>query len=78
MNESMHAQPERLSRLQAAEQLTDVAYALMTGGLVRLNGGRQITVPVADEVTLRRKAKTDGERVALELELSWPTTLTDD
>ena len=78
MNESMHTKPERLSRLQAAEQLTDVAYALMTGGQVRLEGGRRLTVPVADEVTLRRKTKTDGERVALELELSWPTTPTDD
>ncbi len=70
----MDVKPERLSRQQAAERLTDVAYALMTGGLVKLDGGRQITVPVADEVTLKRKAKTDDERVELELELSWSTT----
>ena len=74
MNESMHAKPERLSRQQAAEQLTDVAYSLMTGGLVKIDGGRRITVPVADEVTLKRVTKTDDERVELELELSWPTT----
>ena len=74
MSESKHAKPERLSRQQAAERLTDVAYALTTGELVKLDGGRQITVPVADEVTLKRKAKTDDERVELELELSWSTT----
>jgi hypothetical protein len=38
---------------QAAERLTDVAYALMTGGLT-LNGERQVTVPIADEIVLKR------------------------
>ena len=77
MDEST-SKPQRLSRQQAAERLTDVAYALMTGGLVRRDGDHQITVPVADEVTLKRSTRTDDERVELELELSWPTTPADD
>ena len=62
---------ERLSRQQAAERLTDVAYALMTGGELELNGDRQVLI--ADEVVLKRSGSADGDRVALELELSWST-----
>lgn len=73
MNESQQENGERLSRRQAAEWLTDVAYALMTGGELRLDGDRQITVPSADEVVLKRNGSATGDRVALELELSWST-----
>jgi amphi-Trp domain-containing protein len=73
LNESKQETSERLSRQQAAEHLTDVAYALMTGGELRLDGDRQITVPVADEVVLKRNGSANGDRVALELELSWST-----
>ena len=59
---------------EAAERLTDVAYALMTGGELRLNGDRQLRVPIADEIVLKRNGKTNGDRVELELELSWSTT----
>ena len=65
---------ERLSRQEAAERLTDVAYALMTGGELRLNGDRHLRVPIADEIVLKRNSKTNGDRVELELELSWSTT----
>ena len=73
MNESKQENGERVSRQQAAEQLTDVAYALMTGGELRLKGDRQVTVPIADEVVLKRNDSANGDRVALELELSWST-----
>ena len=73
MNESKQENGERLSRQQAAERLTDVAYALMTGGELRLNGDRQVTVPIADEIVLKRNGSANGDRVALELELSWST-----
>jgi amphi-Trp domain-containing protein len=72
LNESKQENSERLSRQQAAEHLTDVAYALMTGGELRLNGDRQVTVPIADEVVLRN-GSVNGDRVALEFELSWST-----
>ena len=71
MNESKQENGERLSRQQAAEHLTDVAYALMTGGELELNGDRK--VPIADEVVLKRNGSANGDRVALELELSWST-----
>ena len=57
MNDSKQENGERLSRQQAAERLTDVAYALTIGG----------------EVVLKRNGSADGDRVALELELSWST-----
>jgi amphi-Trp domain-containing protein len=71
LNGSTQENSERLSRQEAAERLTDVAYALLTGGELRLNGDRQ--VPIADEVVLKRNGKATGDRVELELELSWST-----
>ena len=73
MNGSTHENSERLSRQQAAEHLTDVAYALMRGGELRLNGDGQVTVPIADEVMLKRIGTATGDRIQLELELSWST-----
>jgi hypothetical protein len=60
---------ESISRQEAAERLTDIAYALMAGGSLRLEDGR--LVGVADEVVLRREGRSSPERVALALELSW-------
>ena len=63
---------ERLSPRQAAERLTDIAYALTTGGTLNLGGGHKVTVPVVDEVVLKREGKSkDGH---IKLELSWSTT----
>ena len=73
MNGSTHENGERLSRQQAAEHLTDVAYALMTGGPLTLNGERQVTVPIADEIVLKRSGTANGDRIQLELQLSWST-----
>ena len=73
MNGSTYENSERLSRQQAAERLTDVAYALTTGGELTLNGDRQVKVPIADEVVLKRIDSATGDRVELELELSWST-----
>ena len=64
---------ERLSRQQAAERLIDIAYALTAGGpLDLIAAGRRITVPVGKEVRLERCLRSNGNRVRLELELSWP------
>jgi amphi-Trp domain-containing protein len=70
---STHEYSERLSRQQAAEHLTDVAYALMMGGPLTLNGERQVTVPIADEIVLKRSGTANGDRIQLELQLSWST-----
>jgi hypothetical protein len=60
---------ETISRQEAAERLTDIAYALMAGGSLRLEGGR--LVGIADEVVLRREGRSSPDRVAVALELSW-------
>ena len=73
MNGSTHENSERLSRQQAAEHLTDVAYALMTGGPLTFDGKRQVKVPIADEIVLKRSGTAYGDRIQLELQLSWST-----
>jgi amphi-Trp domain-containing protein len=78
LSKSNHEYSERLTRRQAAERLTDVAYALTTGDPLKLGPDRQITVPIADEVVLKRESRSDGDRVELELELSWSTTAVHD
>jgi amphi-Trp domain-containing protein len=65
-------QEERLSRQQAAERLIDIAYALTAGGPLELiAAGRRITVPVENDVHLEQCLRSKGDRVELELELSW-------
>ena len=63
---------EQLSREQAAERLVDVAYALTSGGTLELSAnGVRFRVPVADAVLLRRESRQDGDRVQVEVVLSW-------
>jgi amphi-Trp domain-containing protein len=72
MSDLKHEDEERLSRRQAAERLVDIAYALTAGGPLELNAaGRRITVPVANELRLGRALRSEGDRVELELELTW-------
>ena len=69
-------QDERVSRQQAAERLIDIAYALTAGGPLELiAAGRRITVPVIEkELRLERCLRSNGDRIELELQLSWPAT----
>jgi amphi-Trp domain-containing protein len=72
MGDFKHKEAERLSRQQVAERLIDIAYALTAGGPLELSAtGRRITVPVAKEMLLERELKSRGDRVELDLELSW-------
>ena len=72
MSDRKYKDEERLSRRQAAERLVDIAYALTAGGPLELNAaGRRITVPIANELRLGRELKWEGDRVKLELELTW-------
>jgi amphi-Trp domain-containing protein len=73
MSDFQHEDREQLTRRQAAERLTDVAYALITGGPLKLGGDQQITVPIADRLTLRRESSSKDGRIEFELELSWST-----
>lgn len=60
----------RLSRQKAAERLTDIAYALTTGGRLKL-GDEEVSIPAADHVALKFATRSEGGRVELEIELSW-------
>jgi amphi-Trp domain-containing protein len=73
MSDFKHEESEQLSPQQVAERLTDLAYALATGGALKLGDDEQITVPVADHVLLERVSKSKGGRVEMALELSWST-----
>jgi amphi-Trp domain-containing protein len=64
---------EQISRQQAAERLTDVAYALTAGGRLKLDADEDVTVPVADQVILKRESKSNGDWVEIDLVLSWST-----
>jgi amphi-Trp domain-containing protein len=51
-----------------------MAYALAGAGLLELTvDGQRIAVPVADELRLERELKSKGDRVEVELELTWST-----
>jgi amphi-Trp domain-containing protein len=72
MSEFRHEASEHLSRRQAAERLTDIAYALTMGPPFDLTvGDDRISVPITDELVLEGEVTSEGERVQLELELSW-------
>ena len=63
---------EHLSRQQAAERLADIAYALTAGGTLELRAdGEEVRIPVGGDVTLKRASKSNGERVEVEVGLSW-------
>ena len=75
MSDFKHKEDELLSRQEAAERLIDIAYALTAGDRIELSAaGRRITVPVAKELCLERELKANGDRIELELQLSWSTT----
>jgi hypothetical protein len=73
VSESADENGERLSRQQAAERLTDLAYALIAGGSLPLNGGRRVALPAIDEVVFTRTTESTGDEVELRLELTWST-----
>jgi amphi-Trp domain-containing protein len=59
------------TRQEAAELLTDIAYALVIGGPLRFRiGSRQIEVPIADELLLVCETRSSGGRNELQLKLS--------
>ena len=63
---------ERLSREQPAERLADIAYALTVGRTLDLRiDGERVNLPVADDVRLTRESKANGDRIQVEVVLSW-------
>jgi len=69
-----YSDEERLSRQEAAERLTDLAYGLTSGGPIELRiGGRSVKLPVGDDLLLKRESGSNQGRTRLQLELSWST-----
>ena len=71
MSDFSYKEKERLSRHQAAERLTDIAYALTAGWRLKLGGDPEVKVPEAGPVVLKRESRSRGGRVALGIEPSW-------
>jgi amphi-Trp domain-containing protein len=61
----------RLSRQKAAERLTDIAYALTTGGRLKLGDEEEVSIPAADHVALKCATRSEDGRIELGIELSW-------
>ena len=76
MSDLEHQEERWLSRQEAAELLVDIAYTLTAGGPLELTmAGRRIKVPVANELRLGRELKSNGDRVELDVELTWSSAV---
>ena len=74
MNDMRHTETAHVLRQQAAERLTDIAYALVTGGPIELTiNGERLSLPIADGVRLKRDLKSENGQVALDVERTWST-----
>jgi hypothetical protein len=59
------------SRQEAAELLTDLAYALVVGGPLTFRlASEQIEIPIADELLVACRTRSNGGRTELVLRLS--------
>ena len=71
-----YSDEEHLSRREAAERLTDIAYGLTSGGPIELTiNGRSVKLPIGDDLVLKRESTSNHGRTRLQLELSWSTAL---
>jgi amphi-Trp domain-containing protein len=71
-----YSEEEQLSRREAAERLTDIAYGLASGGPIELRIDRHsVKLPIGDDLVLKRESTSNEGRTRLELELSWSTVL---
>jgi hypothetical protein len=64
---------ERMSRRQAAEPLTDAAYALVARSPVALQiDGQRLVVPDAEELLVQWDVGYADGRLQLKMEVGWP------
>ena len=74
MNDMQQMETAHVLRREAAERLTDIAYALVTGGPIEFTiNGERLSVPIADGIRLKRSLKAEGSDVELDIQLSWST-----
>jgi hypothetical protein len=72
MQKFTRADRDSVSPGQAAERLTDIAFALATGGPLEVTVDHErLSVPLGDEVVIRRHLASDGDHVKLDVRLSW-------
>ena len=71
MIDASYNENEQLSRRQAAERLTDVAYALTAGGRLKLGADQEVSMPVGDQLTLKLRTRSRDGHVELGIEISW-------
>ena len=63
---------EHVTRLQAAQRLVDIAYALTGGDTLELrHEGSHITVPVSDDVVLIRRPTSAGDEIEVDVLVTW-------
>jgi amphi-Trp domain-containing protein len=71
MSDASYNENAQLSRRQAAERLTDVAYALTAGGCLKLGADHDVSMPVGDQLVFKWRSRSRDGRVELGIELSW-------
>ena len=63
---------EHVTRVEAAQRLVDVAYALTGGDALELrHGGSHVTVPVSDNVVLVRRTTSTGDEIEVDVLVTW-------
>ena len=67
---SDHGDGERLTRREAADRLTDLAYALTVGEPFTVGDG-EVAGQVPDELVMKRKSTAEEGHMSLRLEMSW-------
>lgn len=69
-----HSDEGRVSRQEAAERLTDIAYGLTSAGPIEIRiDGHTVKLPVGDDLVFKRESGSNKGRTRLRLELSWST-----
>jgi hypothetical protein len=63
---------EHVTRVEAAQRLVDIAYALTGGDALELrHAGSHVTVPVADDVVLVRRTTSTGDEIEVDVLVTW-------
>jgi hypothetical protein len=55
------ARDDHVSRQQAAERLTDIAYALTAAGRLKLDGDQEVSVPAIDQIVMKRAGRSNSD-----------------
>jgi hypothetical protein len=63
---------EHVTRVEAAQRLVDIAYALTGGDTLELrHDASHVTVPVSDDVVLVRRTTSTGDEIVVDVLVTW-------